>query len=81
MATIEEVLDWRRELIDYLENGIQPPETKYVVQLRMKARRFTMMNGALYKRGFTLPLLKCVSPEEGHYILREIHEGIFGGHS
>ena len=28
-----------------------------------------------------LPLLKCVSPEEGNYILREIHEGIYGSHS
>jgi hypothetical protein len=35
----------------------------------MKAGRFTMVNGTLYKRGFTLPLLKCVSPEEGNYIL------------
>jgi hypothetical protein len=47
----------------------------------MKARRFTMVNGMLYKRGFTLPLLKCVSPEEGNYILQEIHEGICGSHS
>ena len=29
-----------------------------------------MVNGTFYKRGFTLPLLKCVSVEEGDYILR-----------
>jgi hypothetical protein len=46
----------------------------------MKAGRFTIVNGMLYKRGFILPLLKCVSPEEGNYILREIHEGIYGSH-
>ena len=40
-----------------------------------------MVNGTLYKKGFTLPLLKCVSPEEGNYILREIHEGIGESHS
>jgi hypothetical protein len=50
------------------------------MQLKMKAERFTMVNGTLYKRGFTLPLLKCISPEEGNYILREIHEGIYGSH-
>jgi hypothetical protein len=49
--------------------------------LRIKAGRFTMLNGTLYKRGFTLPLMKCVSPEEGNYILWEIHEGICGSHS
>ena len=47
----------------------------------MKAGRFTVLNGTLYKRGFTLPLLKYVSPEEGNYILQEIHEGVCGSHS
>jgi hypothetical protein len=37
--------------------------------LRIKAGRFTMLNGTLYKRGFTLPLMKCVFLEEGNYIL------------
>jgi hypothetical protein len=47
----------------------------------MKAGRFTMMNGTLYNRGFTLPLIKYVSPEERDYILWEIHEGICRNHS
>jgi hypothetical protein len=81
LATIEEVSDWRKELMEYLENGTLPSEKKYAVQLKMRAGRFTVVNGTLYKRGFTLPLLKCVSPEEGNYILREIHEGICGSHS
>jgi hypothetical protein len=81
VASIEEVSDWRKEIINYLQNGALPSEKKSAVQLKMKAGRFTMVNGMLYKRGFTLPLLKCVSPEEGNYILREIHEGICGNHS
>jgi hypothetical protein len=56
-----------------LENGILPSEKKLVIPLTMKAGRFTMVNGTLYKRGFTLPLLKYISVEEGDYILREIH--------
>jgi hypothetical protein len=47
----------------------------------MKAGRFAMVNGVLYKKGFTLPLLKCISPKEGNYVLREIHEGVCGSHS
>jgi hypothetical protein len=39
-----------------------------------------MLNGTLYNRGFTLPLLKCVSPDEGNYILQEIYEGIYRCH-
>ena len=81
LVVIEKVSDWRKELIDYLENRTLPTEKKSVVQLKTKAERFTVLNGKLYKRGFTLPLLKCVSSEEGNYILREIHERICGSHS
>jgi hypothetical protein len=45
LATIEEVSDWRRELIDYLENGTLPSERKSAIQLKIKAGRFTMVNG------------------------------------
>ena len=69
LAVIEEVSDWRKELIDYLENETLPTEKKFTVQLKMKVGRFTVLNGTLYKRGFMLPILKCVSPEEGNYIL------------
>ena len=81
LAVIEEISVWRKELIDYLENETLPIEKKSIVQLKMKAGRFTVLNGTLYKRGFTLPFLKCVSPEEGNYILREIHERVYGNHS
>ncbi|CAL2260015.1 unnamed protein product [Prunus armeniaca] len=33
------------------------------------------------RRGFSLPYLRCLTPEEGTYVLREIHEGICGNHS
>ena len=39
-----------------------------------------MYNGELYRRSLSHPLSKCVSPEEGDYVLREIHEGICGAH-
>ena len=81
LAMIEKVSNWRKKLIDYLENRTLPPKKRPAVQLRMKAKRFTMVNGMLYKRGFALPLLKCISLEEGNYVLQEIHEGICGIHS
>jgi hypothetical protein len=81
ISSIEEASDWRQEIINYLQSGTLPSEKKSAMQLRMKAGRFTVVNGLLYKRGFTLPLLKCISTEEGNYVLREIHEGICGSHS
>jgi len=38
------------------------------------------MNNALYKRGFSMPYLKCVDEGEAKYILEEIHEGICENH-
>jgi hypothetical protein len=35
----------------------------------------------LYKRGYTLPLLKCLSKDEATYVLKEIHERVCGNHS
>ena len=81
LAVIKDVSDWRKAIINYLENGTLPTEKKSVVQLKIKAGRFAMLNGTLYKKGFTLPLLKCVSPEKRNYILREIHERVCGNHS
>jgi hypothetical protein len=69
ISSIKEVSDWRKEIISYLQNGILPSKKKLATQLRMKAGRFTMVNGSLYKRGFTLPLIKCIPTEEGNYVL------------
>ena len=37
-----------------------------------------ILNDALYKRGFSMPYLKCVDEEEARCILEEIHGGICG---
>ena len=45
-----------------------------------KLKWFEWYDGALYKKSYTHPLLKSVTPSEGDYILREIHEGPCGIH-
>ena len=42
--------------------------------MRKRAARFTILNNALYKRGFSMPYLKCVEESEAKYILEEIHK-------
>ena len=41
---------------------------------------FFMENGQPYKKGFTLLPLCCLCLDEANYMLREIHEGIYGIH-
>ena len=40
-----------------------------------------LIRDVLYKRGFSRPYLRCLSHDEAHYVMREVHEGICGNHS
>uniref|UniRef100_A0A2N9IZI8 Uncharacterized protein n=1 Tax=Fagus sylvatica TaxID=28930 RepID=A0A2N9IZI8_FAGSY len=50
-------------------------------KLRIRASHFRLLGGILYKMGFSRPYLRCLSPEEANYVIREVHEGICGNHS
>ncbi|XP_073153270.1 uncharacterized protein [Henckelia pumila] len=71
---------WKDEIIDYLMWGNQPANQVEAQKLRVRASRFTIIDGKLYKRGFSSPYLKFLKPAKGNYVLREIHEGICGNH-
>jgi hypothetical protein len=81
ILALEVVPPWADELVDYLQKDSLPSDKKATVKLKARAVQFTLANSTLYKRGFMLPLLKCVSQEEGNYILWEIHEGVCENHS
>lgn len=49
-------------------------------KVRNKAAHFSMINGILYKWGFSIPL-RSISKEEAHYVLEEVHREICGNHS
>nr|KYP49937.1 Retrotransposable element Tf2 [Cajanus cajan] len=68
-------------IVRYLSTGELPSEPLKARKLRVVAARYTLVGGELYKRGISSPLLKCLTPEQAHYVLREIHEGICGTHS
>ena len=48
--------------------------------LRLKVACYVIYDNKLYMRGYSMPLLKCVTPSEADYLMREIHEGICGNH-
>lgn len=49
-------------------------------KLWYQSAHYCLIDNVLYQRGYTLPYLRCVSPEEGNYIFQEIHEGICGNY-
>jgi hypothetical protein len=67
-------------IISYLQGGTLPNDCHEERRIKVCTSRFTILQGTLYKRGFSLPYLKCLTPAEAEYVLREIHEGICGNH-
>ena len=48
---------WMDPIIDYLKNGKEPGDKNQARKLRIKAARYTLLEGGLYKKSFSGPLL------------------------
>ena len=73
--------NWITLIISYLKDGNLPEEKDEARKLRVRSTRYVLLNDVLYKRDFSQPYLKCFSPDEANYVLREVHEGACGNHS
>ena len=65
----------------YLKTGEQPEDKIEAQILRLKAARYVLYDDKLYKRGYSMPLLKCATPLKAKYIMREIYDGTCGNHA
>ena len=72
---------WIDSIRAYVRNGVLPEDKRQARKIKCLAARYTLLDEVLYRREFTLPLLRCLDEEEAYYVLREIHEGICGNHS
>ena len=68
-------------IIVYLKTGEQPEDKTEAEILRLKTARYVLDDDKLYRRGYSMPLLKCATPSKVEYIMREIHEGTRGNHA
>ena len=73
--------NWMTPIISYLKDGSLPKGKDEARRLRVRSARYVLLNDVLYKRGFSQPYLRCLSPDEANYVLREVHEGACGNHS
>ncbi|XP_071713323.1 uncharacterized protein [Rutidosis leptorrhynchoides] len=77
----EEENTWMKPLREYLELKILPEDKKEARKIEINALSYKMMNGALYRKSFLTPWLRCVGPNQASMIIREMHEGICRLHS
>jgi hypothetical protein len=49
-------------------------------KIHSKALHYQLQDDVLYRRSYLGPLLRCVTPDEANYLIREVHMGICGIH-
>ncbi|GJW63661.1 putative nucleotidyltransferase, ribonuclease H [Tanacetum coccineum] len=76
----EEGENWMTPIINYLEEGIVPSDKNEARSLRSKISQYVLESGVLFKKGYLVPMLRCVGPLQANYVIREIHMGSCGMH-
>jgi len=76
VCVVEEGDTWMTPYRRYLADGILPLEPEEGKKIKRNSAKYTLLDGELFKHGFTHPILVCVSGEQCTRIMAELHEGI-----
>ncbi|GAU12961.1 hypothetical protein TSUD_191520 [Trifolium subterraneum] len=71
---------WLAPVYNFLKSNTLPADAKEATKIQKRACSYVLLDDKLYRRGFSIPLLKCVEETRVELILQEIHEGINGQH-
>ena len=71
---------WMTPIVRYLNSRELPDNKAKSHKIQVHAARFSLMNGQLYKRSLDGPYLKCLTYQQGQYVLAELHDGVCGNH-
>jgi len=80
ICVLEEGDTWMTPYRRYLADGILPVEPKEGKKIKRNSARYTLVDGALFRHGFTHPILTCVNGDECARIMAELQEGNCGSH-
>ncbi|VFQ62794.1 unnamed protein product [Cuscuta campestris] len=71
---------WMYDLMEYLTDGSLPEQDDRARKVKLRAPRFHVLDGKLYKRAFGGPLLRCLTNREAERVIAEVHEGVCAAH-
>jgi hypothetical protein len=72
---------WIMEIRTYLKDNILPDDSTSADRIARLAKRYTLVEGDLYRRGANGILMRCITREEGCELLVEVHGGECGNHA
>jgi ribonuclease HI len=78
---IREIPSWAEPFSNYLITGDLPQDKVEARRIQRRVGAYTIINSELYKRSVLGIFQKCIEPEEGIELLREIHQGGCGHHA
>jgi hypothetical protein len=64
-----------------LKDNILPDDMASTDQIAYLAKRYTLLEGDLYRRGANDVLMRCITQEEGYELLAKVHVGECGNHA
>ena len=71
---------WMDPITQYINKGELPNEKDKANKVQVQYARFSLIDEQLFKRSLNGLYLKCLTTEQGQYVLAEFHEGICGNH-
>ncbi|VFQ61758.1 unnamed protein product [Cuscuta campestris] len=71
---------WMYDLMEYLVDGSLPEKDDRARKVKLRAPRFQILDGKLYKRAFGGALLRCLTNREAERVIAEVHEGVCAAH-
>ncbi|XP_056864067.1 uncharacterized protein LOC130511206 [Raphanus sativus] len=81
VSVVDEGETWMTPITNYLRYDTLPEDRDESRKIRRQAARYCFSEGKLYRRSFSGPYLRCLTPREAARILEELHEGECGSHS
>jgi len=72
--------NWMTTYQRYLADGMLPTEHVKPKVIKKNSGRYTLVDGKLFRHGYTHPILTCVSGDQCTCIMAKLHEGICGSH-
>ena len=67
-------------IVQDINTGELPNERNKAYKIQIQSVKFSLVNGQMFKQSLDMPYLKCLTTEQGQYVLVELHEGICGNH-
>jgi hypothetical protein len=72
---IRKIPSWAEPFSNYIITGDLPEDKAEARRLQRRAQAYTIINSELYKRSVSGIFQKCIKPEEGLELLKEMHQG------